>query len=213
MYVLYLSSLYVANLMLTPFNLFAFSASNEVVRNYDWESENNLSKLGSNDFLGQGKDEWKLRTMLTSGSILAKGCQAAMKLSKQGVAMEREAYRLGGHLAMIWQLYLDVKDFFTHPNSYSLVGAPVIIALWEYPTVYGHIFEAKLEKKPVDFKQLFYAVRGTRALEYLRMLLDEEMLAVVKCSEKFPEVDARLALNKMAASIHAEAVQFLDSCN
>ncbi|CAH2044776.1 unnamed protein product, partial [Iphiclides podalirius] len=186
-------------------------ASNTIERNYDWENENNLGKLGSNDFLGQGKDEWKLRTMLTSGSLLAKGCQAAMMLSKQGMEMEREAYRLGGHLAMIWQLYLDVKDFFTHPHSYSLVGAPVIIAIWEYPTVYGHIFEAKLEKRGVDFKQLFYAVRSTRALEYLRLLLHEELMAVVRCTERFPVEDARLALNKMAASIHSEAVQFLDS--
>ncbi|XP_045537929.1 all trans-polyprenyl-diphosphate synthase PDSS2 [Papilio machaon] len=183
---------------------------NEIIKRYDWESENNLGTLGSNDYLGRGIDEWKLRTMLTSGSLLAKGCQAAMKLSKQSEEMEREAYKLGGHLAMIWQLYLDVKDFYTHPHSYSMVGAPVIIALWEYPTIYGHIYEAKLEKKGVEIKQLHYAVRSTRAIEYLRIFLDHELDAVLRCTDMFPVEDARHALHKMAISIHGEAVEFLE---
>ncbi|CAG5004302.1 unnamed protein product [Parnassius apollo] len=185
------------------------TANNEIKRHYDWENENNLGKLGSNEFLGQGKDEWVLRTMLTSGSLLAKGCQAAMKLSNRGEELEREAYKLGGHLAMIWQLYLDVKDFFTHPNSYSLVGAPVTLAIWEYPTIYGHILEAKLEKKEVEFKPLYYAVMGTRCFEYLRQLLDEELVAVLQCCEKFPVEEARVALQKMAISVHSEAVQYM----
>ncbi|KAF9416166.1 hypothetical protein HW555_006418 [Spodoptera exigua] len=40
---------------------------------YDWENEDNLQPLGSNDFLGRGIAEWKLRTMLMSGSILRQG--------------------------------------------------------------------------------------------------------------------------------------------
>lgn len=179
--------------------------------NYDWEHEDNLKKLGSNEFLGQGKDEWILRTMLTSGSILAKGCQGAMKLAKRGDTMEKTAYMLGGHLALLWQLYLDIKDFFVHPNSYSLVGAPVTIALWEYPTIYSqYILESKVEKKPVELKQLYYAVRATRAVEYLTIFLNEELESVMKCTEEFPVEDARLALRKMAATIHSEAIQYMD---
>ncbi|KAG6441994.1 decaprenyl-diphosphate synthase subunit 2 [Manduca sexta] len=184
--------------------------SNDVIGPYDWENEDNLQKLGSNDYLGQGKDEWMLRTMLTSGSILGKGCQAAMKLAKRGEQMERDAYILGGHFAILWQLYLDVKEFFTHPYSYSLVGAPVILALWEYPTIYGHILEAKLEKKPVEFKQLYYAVRSTRSMEYLSMLLDVEFATILKYSDKFPIEDARLALQKMAMTVHSEALEYIE---
>ncbi|KOB64780.1 putative tumor suppressor protein, partial [Operophtera brumata] len=178
--------------------------------NYDWENENNLNKLGSNDFLGQGKDEWILRTMLTSGSMLGKGCQGAMMLANRGEEMEKNAYKLGGHLALLWQLYLDVKDFFTHPYSYSLVNAPVILALWEYPQIYGHILEAKLEDKQLEYKQLYYAVRGTRALEYLRIFLDDELAATLKYSDMFPVEDARSALQKMALAIHEEAVQYIE---
>ncbi|KAJ0173460.1 hypothetical protein K1T71_010609 [Dendrolimus kikuchii] len=184
--------------------------TNEIVSTYQWETEDNLKKLGSNEYLGQGKDEWVLRTMLTSGSILGKGCQGAMKLAHRGEKLERDAYILGGHLALIWQLYLDVKDFFTHPYNYSLVGAPVTLALWEYPQIYGHILEAKLEKKPVEFKQLYYAVRSTRSLEYLSNFLDEELATVIKYSEKFPVQDARQALQKMAMTIHDEAVQYIE---
>ncbi|XP_072929548.1 all trans-polyprenyl-diphosphate synthase PDSS2-like [Epargyreus clarus] len=184
--------------------------SNEVTSHYAWEYEDNLSKLGSNEFLGQGKDEWILRTMLTSGSLLGKGCQAAMKLSCRGQEMERNAYILGGHLALIWQLYLDVKDFFIHPHSYSLVGAPVILALWEYPTLYAYILQSKLEKKPVEFKQLYYAVRSTRCLEYLSNFLDDELAAILKYSEKFPVEDARVALQKMALTVHSEAIQYME---
>ncbi|XP_034833825.1 all trans-polyprenyl-diphosphate synthase PDSS2-like [Maniola hyperantus] len=184
-------------------------ASNEVTSHYNWEHEDNLAKLGSNEYLGQGKDEWLLRTMLTSGSLLGKGCQAAMKLGKQE-HLEKDAYKLGGHLAIIWQLYLDVKDFFTHPYSYSLVGAPVTLAIWEYPTVYSYIIEAKLDKKPVEFKQLYYAVRGTRALEYLTKFLEEEMAAILKYSNKFPVEDARVAIQKMAATVHSETLQYME---
>ncbi|KAL0868883.1 hypothetical protein ABMA27_007223 [Loxostege sticticalis] len=184
--------------------------SNDVIRHYDWETEDNLKKLGSNEFLGQGKDEWKLRTMLTSGSILGKGCQGAMELANRGEQMEKDAYILGGHLALIWQLYLDVKDFFTHPYSYSLVGAPVMLAMWEYPTVYGFLLEHKLEGKPMDYKQLYYAVQGTRAIEYLSLFLDEELDAIMRYSDKFPVDDARQALQKMATTIHAEALQYME---
>lgn len=190
--------------------IFVSAAERDFKGIYAWESENNLEKLGSNDFLGQGKDEWVLRTMLSSGSILGKGCQGAMKLAQKGEQLERDAYVLGGHLALLWQLYLDVKDFFTHPYSYSLVGAPVIIALWEYPQIYGHILEAKLEKKPIEYKQLYYAVRGTRAMEYLLLFLDAELEAVMRNSEKFPVEDARVALQKMALTIHGEALQYVE---
>ncbi|XP_059048353.1 all trans-polyprenyl-diphosphate synthase PDSS2-like [Achroia grisella] len=184
--------------------------SNEIKCHYDWENEDNLLKLGSNEFLGQGKDEWILRTMLTSGSILGKGCQGAMKLANRGEQLERDAYTLGGHLALMWQLHLDIKDFFTHPNCYSLVGAPVTFALWEYPTIYGHILEAKLEEKSVDYKQLYYTVRGTRSMDYLADFLDDELAAVLKYSERFPVTDARLALQKMALTIHGEAVEYIE---
>ncbi|XP_045532674.1 all trans-polyprenyl-diphosphate synthase PDSS2-like [Pieris brassicae] len=185
-------------------------ASNEIIENYDWESEENLAKLGSNTFLGQGKDEWLLRTMLTSGSLLGKGCQGAMKLANKGKQFEGDAYKIGGHLAIMWQLYLDIKDFFTHPYSYSLVGAPVTIALWEYPSIYGHIWTAKMEKKPVELKQLYYAVRATRSMEYISTLLDEELAAVIKYSAMFPVEDARLALQKMALTVHGETLQYME---
>ncbi|XP_026332858.1 decaprenyl-diphosphate synthase subunit 2-like [Hyposmocoma kahamanoa] len=179
-------------------------------RHYNWESENNLNKLGSNDFLGQGKDEWKLRTMLTSGSILGKGCQAAMKVARRGEQMEKEAYVLGGHLALLWQLYLDVKDFFTHPYSYSLVGAPVVIAMWEYPNVYGHIVESKIKGEPINFKQLYYAVRSTRCMDYLTEFMDEELEAIMRSTESFEVEDARLALQKMAKTVHTECLQYIE---
>lgn len=148
--------------------------------------------------------------MLTSGSLLGKGCQAAMKLANKSQSLERDAYILGGHLAIIWQLYLDIKDFYTHPYSYSLVGAPVILAIWEYPTVYSFIIEAKLEKRPVEYKQLYYAVRATRSLEYLTNFLEEEMAAIFECSAKFPVEDARLAIQKMASTVHSETLQYIE---
>lgn len=133
-----------------------------------------------------------------------------MKLAHRGEHIERDAYILGIHLALIWQVYLDVKDFFTHPYAYSLVGAPVILALWEYPTIYGHILESKLENKAVEYKHLYYAVRSTRSLEYLSIFLDEELSATLKYSEKFPVEDARLALQKMAITVHHEALQYIE---
>ncbi|CAB3249483.1 unnamed protein product [Arctia plantaginis] len=177
---------------------------------YDWENEDNLKKLGSNEYLGRGKDEFILRTMLTTGSILGKGCQAAMKLANRGPEMEKNAYILGGHLAIMWQIYLDVKDFFTHPYSYSLAGAPLIIAAWEYPQVYGHIWESKVEKQPISYKNLYYAVRSTRSMDYLTKFLDDEYAAIMKYTEKFPVEDARTTLQKMATTIHGETLQYMD---
>ncbi|XP_061722099.1 all trans-polyprenyl-diphosphate synthase PDSS2-like isoform X1 [Cydia pomonella] len=182
-----------------------------IVEPYDWENEYNLEKLGSNSYLGQGKEEWVLRTMLQSGSILGKGCQGAMKLARRGEEMERNAYILGGHLALMWQLYLDIKDFFIHPHSYSLVGAPIIMALWEYPSIYGHVWISKVERKPIEMKQLHYAVRSTRSMDYLTGLLDEELAAILKYSDRFPVEDAREALQNMARTIHGETLQYMDN--
>lgn len=192
-------------------NICFSTGNNEVIRNYDWENEDNLQKLGSNEYLGQGKDEWTYRTILQSGSMLGKGCQGAMKLAKCGKEAEKDAYRLGGHLALLWQLYLDIKDFFTHPYEYSLVGAPVTIALWEYPQLYGHILEAKLEERTVDYKQLFYAVKGTRSVEYLTVFLNDELAEVLKYIDKFPDGEATAALKKMALTIHDETMQYIEN--
>lgn len=181
-----------------------------IIKPYKWEEENNLGTLGSNDYLGQGKDEWVLRTILTSGSILAKGCQGAMKLAAQEPQMERDAYILGGHLSLLWQLYLDIKDFYTHPMNFSFVGAPVIFALWEYPTIYSHFLESRLEKKPIEHKSVYYAVKSTRAMEYLKIYLDCELATILDYSEKFPVEDARRALQKMAHSIHYETMQYIE---
>lgn len=148
--------------------------------------------------------------MLTTGSILGKGCQAAMKLANRGPEMEKNAYILGGHLAIMWQIYLDVKDFFTHPYSYSLVGAPLIIAAWEYPQVYGHIWESMVEKQPISYKNLYYAVRSTRSMDYLTKFLDDEYAAIMKYTEKFPVEDARTTLQKMATTIHGETLQYME---
>ncbi|XP_061722106.1 all trans-polyprenyl-diphosphate synthase PDSS2-like isoform X2 [Cydia pomonella] len=172
---------------------------------YDWESEYNLEKLGSNSYLGQGKDEWVLRTMLQSGSILGKGCQAAMKLARRGEEMERNAYILGGHLALIWQLYFDIKDFFTN-RSYSLVSAPVIMALWEYPSIYDHL----LSQRPLCLKELSYAVCSTRCLDVLSSLLDEELASILKYSDRLPVNDARNALHNIAWTIYREAVKIIE---
>lgn len=190
------------------FYIFISAESEEA--HYDWENEDNLQPLGSNEFLGRGIAEWKLRTMLMSGSILAKGCQGAMKLASRGPEMEKNAYILGGHLALLWQLYLDVKDFFTHPYSYSLVGAPTTIALWEYPTIYRHVFESKVEKTPIEFKQMHYSVRTTRAMDYLMKLLDNEYESVLEYAKKFPGEDASAALQKMATTIHGETLQYIE---
>lgn len=177
---------------------------------YQWEIEDNIQKLGSNEYLGQCRDEWTLRTMLMSGSIIGKGCQGAMKLAGHGVDKEREAYILGGHLALIWQLYLDIKDFFIHPNSFSFVGAPVMFALWEYPTIYSHFLEARLDKKPIEHKGLYYAVKSTRALEYLTIFLDIELATILEFSDKFPVEDARTAIQKMALTIHSETMHYIE---
>lgn len=113
-------------------------------------------------------------------------------------------------MALLWQLYLDVKDFFTHPYSYSLVGAPVTIAMWEYPQLYGHILVPKLEKAQVEYKQLYFAVRGTRSIEYLTLFLNDELAAVLKYIDKFPDGEAKSALRKMALTIHDETMQYIE---
>ncbi|XP_061710534.1 all trans-polyprenyl-diphosphate synthase PDSS2-like [Cydia pomonella] len=177
------------------------------VRRYDWENECNLEKLGSNDYLGQGKEEWILRTMLLSGSILGKGCEAAMKLARRG-EIERDAYKFGGHFALLSQLYLNISDFFTNPKSnYSLVSAPVIMALWEYPSVYDQLM---MSQRPVNLNELNHAVSSTRCMDALSSLLNEELSAVVKCSDRMPIHDAREALQNIARALYGEAMKIIE---
>ncbi|XP_047993918.1 all trans-polyprenyl-diphosphate synthase PDSS2-like [Leguminivora glycinivorella] len=173
------------------------------VRRYDWENEYNLEKLGSEPYLGQGKEEWVLRTMLQAGSILGKGCQGALKLARRGEDMERSAYILGGHLALIWQLYLDIKDYFTG-DSYSLVCAPVVMALWEYPSIYDYVIQKG------NLKEVGDAVRSTRCMNSLFSLLDEELAFILKYSDGLSVDDARKALQNIAWTIYREAVKIIE---
>ncbi|XP_063621727.1 all trans-polyprenyl-diphosphate synthase PDSS2-like [Cydia splendana] len=179
---------------------------NHEVKLYDWENECNLEKLGSNEYLGQGKEEWILRTMLLSGSILGKGCEAAMKLARQD-EIERDAYKLGGHLALLWQLYIDISDFFTNPKSkYSLVGASVIMALWEYPSIYDQLF---LSQRPVNLNELNQAVSSNCCMVALSSLLNEELGAVLKYSDGMPVHDARKALQNIAKALYGDAMKII----
>lgn len=68
-----------------------------------------------------------------------------------------------------------------------------------------------MEKTPIEFKQLYYAVRSTRSMDYLLKLLDDELEAVLTYSSKFPEGDAISALQKMALSVHGETLQYIEN--
>ncbi|KAK6170920.1 hypothetical protein SNE40_019203 [Patella caerulea] len=73
--------------------------------------------------------DWTNQTFLTSGSLLAKSCQAALELADHDQNFQKKAFEFGKNMAYAQQLNEDLKPFITPDDNIdqmSISSAPVI---------------------------------------------------------------------------------------
>uniref|UniRef100_A0AAR5Q724 Decaprenyl-diphosphate synthase subunit 2 n=1 Tax=Dendroctonus ponderosae TaxID=77166 RepID=A0AAR5Q724_DENPD len=74
-------------------------------------NEFGTAPLKVKEVLGNAKAEWTLRHFLGSGSLLAKSCQAALKLANHPEEFQKLGYLFGRNMALGWQAYFDLECF------------------------------------------------------------------------------------------------------
>lgn len=76
------------------------------------DSQNHpLPSLPSANESNYAVNEWTLRNVLSAGSLLGKSCQGTLKLAGHDVEMQHQGFKFGKHLALAWQVNIQVFLF------------------------------------------------------------------------------------------------------
>ncbi|XP_017775495.1 PREDICTED: decaprenyl-diphosphate synthase subunit 2-like [Nicrophorus vespilloides] len=150
-----------------------------------------------NEILGSPRNEWVLRTVLSSANLLGKSCQAAMILGNHGADLQNAAYQFGKHVALSWQARIDYDDFFANSGGINLVSAPVMLHLEKHPEFYTEIKNGCYNPDGCDYSNIRPIIlNGTAVLETQNMCRDYARRAS-KNLDSFPDGDAKDALKKI----------------
>lgn len=142
--------------------------------------------------------DWLKQTYLQSGSLLAKSCQAAMKLASHSSDLQQTAYDYGLNTAYVQQMSDDIKAF--SKGDYSEVrvtSAPVILFQEQNP----ESADLVLRQRKSDVKQLATAVQSSGALAECRRLCEEYSTKAFSALAPFRNSDAKSALVNMVHAI------------
>ena len=65
---------------------------------------------------GASIEDWQQQTYLSSGSLIAKGCQSALLLAGHPRPLQDAAHQFGCHVAYAHQVYIHVLSLKGHPH-------------------------------------------------------------------------------------------------
>lgn len=152
--------------------------------------------------MGSAENEWKLRHTLGGGTLIGKSCQAALMLANHSDELQKEAYFFGKHLYLGWRASKDLEIFLSNetPEKFSLISAPILFHLEEDHSLYDEIKKGLESVDNVDYEKVHKMVRNGPGLEKTRELLNKNNLIATTLLHKFPQSEARMALENI---IHA----------
>lgn len=122
--------------------------------------------------LGSPIREWTLRTLYNGGTLFGRGCQGALLLNEQSYEDQEYAYKFGCHLCLAWQAATELQKITIEKSSYSLVSAPVLLAINQNPKLYS-VFESINNITDVDLDYFRDEILRTDAVEHTRLLYEE----------------------------------------
>lgn len=142
--------------------------------------------------------DWVRQTYLQSGSLLAKSCQAAMKLASHSPDMQQMAYDYGLNAAYLQQMNEEVKAFTKGVKSeMCITSAPVILFQERNPESAEHL----LCNGNCNAEELLFAVQGSSVLKECRQLCEEYATKAISALSAFRSSDAKAALVSMVHAI------------
>lgn len=160
-----------------------------------------LKPIPKDRFMASAHGEWILRNFLSSGSLLGRGCQGSLVLAQLSKHAQRNAFRLGLHISLAWQACHDLDPFETRSwregDSFSLVSAPVLLHLEFDPTLYNEIKKGYVHVDNVDYERIHQKIINGPAVELTHHLLRRHILAALQILNKYPNTDARAALQNI----------------
>uniref|UniRef100_A0A8C1K3Z5 Prenyl (decaprenyl) diphosphate synthase, subunit 2 n=1 Tax=Cyprinus carpio TaxID=7962 RepID=A0A8C1K3Z5_CYPCA len=149
---------------------------------------------------------WEDQTFLPHGALLAKSCQAAMKLARHDTEAQNWAFQYGKHLALGHKLNSDLQLFVksgSEPAVFSLDSAPVVFHRQIVgPERWRHqLKQVQNMARQIDYTKLWGLIKMERGVSQgldLCSYHSNKALEAMKC---FPPSEARSALENMAYAL------------
>jgi len=150
---------------------------------------------------------WEDRWKLSSGGLLAAGCESSMLLANQDEKLQQAARNLGLHTALAIQSYDEMKMFSTDGTigsggKFSLCMAPVMFHLQNDSNLLEYIQQFEQDLLQVDYKKVFDAVLDGEGIDKTQQLCNKHVDAALDVLREFPDNDGREAYENMLSALH-----------
>ncbi|KAK7108428.1 all trans-polyprenyl-diphosphate synthase PDSS2-like [Littorina saxatilis] len=142
--------------------------------------------------------DWLRQIYLQSGSLLARSCQAAMKLASHSTEAQHDAYNYGLNTAYVQQLSDDLAAI--TKGEYSdirMTAAPIIMLQEEKPDT----AQALLHQDKLNMKQIVSELHSSGLVVECRKLCDDYSTKAVSALTSLRPSDAKTALINMVHAI------------
>ncbi|TRY98813.1 hypothetical protein DNTS_021086 [Danionella cerebrum] len=149
---------------------------------------------------------WEDQAFLSHGALLAKSCQAAMKLAKHGAEAQNLAFQYGKHLALGHKLNSELQPFVksgSEPVGFSLDSAPVVF----HRNIVGleswsqQLKQVQNISRQTDYTKLRGMIKLEQGINQALDLCSYHGNKALEAMECFPPSEARSALENMACAI------------
>lgn len=157
------------------------------------------------DLMGTAENEWKLHHTIGGASRLGKSFQAALILGKHNDEKLKEIYFLGEHMYLSYRAAKDLSIFRLNElplsGKFSLVSAPLIFHLEEYPSLYEEIKKGLESIENIDFDKIHKIVRNGPGMKKAKEFLSKNNSIIFTMLHKFPKSESRTAIENLILSL------------
>lgn len=161
-------------------------------------NEFGVAPLRIKEVLGNAKAEWTLRHFLGNASLLAKCCQATLKLANHPYNFEKLGYLFGRNMALAWQAHFDIENYDHDKNGpFDLISAPLMFHLQYDRNFYSEIIKGHEDVHDCDFEDIRKVVRNGPGLEKTQQMKKEFVDNCFEALEGFQDSDAKRALQNI----------------
>ncbi|XP_066262049.1 all trans-polyprenyl-diphosphate synthase PDSS2-like [Euwallacea similis] len=151
-----------------------------------------------NEVLGNAKAEWTLRHFLGNASLLAKSCQATLKLANHDEEYQKYGNLFGRNMALALQAHYDIRIFEEDQKGpFSLISAPLMFHLQHDPDFYSEILKGAEDIYECDFDMIHQTVRHGPGIAKTVQLKEEYVSKSFQALQGFKDSDARKALENI----------------